>query len=281
MKKIADAFLFSSVFIAVCALLMVAQTFQLLHLSNLNYWYYLFIAGGTIASYNLHWHFTDINGSNADNSVRLVWTLKHKNLLIPLAITGLLIAAVSFYFLKGYWYWIFIGAGLAFLYTAPKIPGKLSLFLRKIAIAKTIYLSLAWTYVTAVLPIIISGQPFTITAFFFLLHRYFFLYALCVLFDIRDREDDIKQGIRSLITFFNDRGIAILFYLSAATSIITANVFAYMNKFSLPGFLLSLPLLIAMVLFPFAKKSKNDYLYYFVLDGLMPLSFLFTCFQHN
>ena len=281
MKKIADAFLFSSAFIAVCALLMVAQTFQLLHLSNLNYWYYLFIAGGTIASYNLHWHFTDINGSNADNSVRLVWTLKHKNLLIPLAITGLLIAAVSFYFLKGYWYWIFIGAGLAFLYTAPKIPGKLSLFLRKIAIAKTIYLSLAWTYVTAVLPIIISSQPFTITAFFFLLHRYFFLYALCVLFDIRDREDDIKQGIRSLITFFNDRGIAILFYLSAATSIITANVFAYMNKFSLPGFLLSLPLLIAMVLFPFAKKSKNDYLYYFVLDGLMPLSFLFTCFQHN
>ncbi|MGE5108393.1 MAG: hypothetical protein ACM3H8_12660, partial [Sphingobacteriales bacterium] len=164
-----------------------------------------------------------------------------------------------------------------FLYTAPKIPGKISLLLRKIAIAKTIYLSLAWTYVTAVLPIIIAEQPFTTASVYLILHRYFFLYALCILFDIRDREDDIKQGIRSLITFLDEKGVAVLFYLSASLSIIMAVLFAYTRNEFFPGIFLSLPLLLLAILFPFIKTSKNDYLYYFVLDGLMLLSFLFTC----
>lgn len=281
MKKIADAFLFSSAFIAICAVAMVAQTGQLLPLHHLNQWYYLFVIGGTVTSYNLHWYLSDFTALNNNDSARLVWTLKHHRFLLPLAVTGLLAALLSFYFLKEYWLWVFIGTGLAFLYTAPKIPGKISRLLSKIAIAKTIYLSLAWTYVTAVLPIIISGQTFTTASVYLILHRYFFLYALCILFDNRDREEDIKQGIRSLITFFNERGIAVLFYISAVLSIIMAFLFACINSTFLSGILLSLPLVVAAVLFPFIKTGKNDYLYYFVLDGLMGLSFLFTCFQQG
>ncbi|MGE5106901.1 MAG: hypothetical protein ACM3H8_05125, partial [Sphingobacteriales bacterium] len=111
MKKIADVFLFSSAFITICAVAMVAQTTQLLHLHNFNSWYYLFVIGGTVTSYNLHWYLSDFATLNTNDSVRLAWTLKHHRYLLPLAIAGLLAAAISFYFIKEHWFWIFIGSG--------------------------------------------------------------------------------------------------------------------------------------------------------------------------
>lgn len=276
MKKIFDAFLFTSAFITLCAVCMVAQSVQLLHLAPLNSWYYLFVIGGTVASYNLHWYLTDFRGIDENSSIRHIWTEKHHNYLLPLAFVGLLIAAVSFWFIKAHWFWILAGSALAFLYTAPKIPGRISLLLRKIAVAKTIYLSLAWTYVTATLPLLVSGKSFTAEALYFMLHRFFFMYTLCILFDYRDREEDARQGIRSLITSFDEKGIIALFYFSVITGILFATLFSHQTTLT---FLLSMPLLIVAVLFLFIKSSKNDYLYYFVIDGLMCVSFLFTCFQ--
>jgi 4-hydroxybenzoate polyprenyltransferase len=279
MKKITNAFLFSSAFIMLCALSMVAQTADLFQLQNLNPFYFLFTAGGTMASYNLHWYFTDTN-TNHEKSERYAWTHHHKYLLIPFAVTGILMAAVSFYFLKQYWLWIFISMVFTALYTAPKIPGRISLFLREIAIAKTIYLSLAWTYVTAILPLIITKQSFNFHTTSFIIHRYFFIYALCILFDYRDRQEDIKQRIRSLITILSDTGISILFYLSVSVSVCMAILFDTINNASIEDILLCIPLVIVAILFKKAKRSKNDYLYYFVIDGLMLLSFLLTSFQH-
>lgn len=279
MKKITDALLFGSVFIVSCALAMVAQTVDLLNIGQLNPFYFLFTAGGTMASYNLHWYFTDTR-INHEQSERYKWTHHHQYLLLPLVILGGIISAVSFYFLKPHWPAMLIGILLAALYTAPKVPGKFSIFLRKIAIAKTIYLSLAWTYVTAILPLIIAKQSFNFHTTSFIIHRYFFIYSLCILFDYRDRKEDIKQHIRSLITILSDSGITILFYLSVTVSVFMAILFAGIFNTSVEGTLLCIPLIIVAFLFKKAKRSKNDYLYYFVIDGLMLLSFLLTSFQH-
>ncbi|MBI1779764.1 MAG: UbiA family prenyltransferase [Sphingobacteriales bacterium] len=278
MKKITNVFLFSSAFITLCALAMVAQTADLFQLQNLNPFYFFFTAGGTMASYNLHWYLTDTNVSN-EISERYTWTHTHKQLLLPFAGIGMLMSLISFYFLIHYWLWIITGAIVAGLYTAPKIPGKVSTFLRKIAIAKTIYLALAWTYVTAVLPLIISRQHINFHSIAFILHRYFFIYALCILFDYRDRDEDIGQGIRSLITMLNEKGIKVLFYVSLVSGILMALFFYGIYSPSLKGILLCIPLLILAMLYNSIKKNKNDYLYYFAIDGLMLLSFLLTSFQ--
>lgn len=275
MKKLADIILFSAVFITACALAMVAQTVDLFQLNNLTPFYFLFTAGGTVISYSLHWYFTDTS-INIYNSARYEWTHQHKSLLIPFAIVGLLLSIVSFYFLKNHWVWIAVSVLLAGLYTAPKVPGQFGLFLQKIAIAKTIYLALAWTYVTAILPLIINKTPFHFTTICFILHRYFFLYALCIMFDYRDRKEDIKQGIRSLITILSDNNIGLLFYASVTISIITAILYGGFTNASLNGLPLCIAPIIAGLLYRKIKKRKNDYLYYFVVDGLMLFSYIIT-----
>jgi 4-hydroxybenzoate polyprenyltransferase len=278
MKKIADAILFSSVFIMLCAVAMVLQTIQLLRLPHFNNWYIVFTAGGTVASYSIHWYFTDTHFGTNPRAIN-TWAVKYRNFFIPLAVSGFIAAGVSYIFLISCWHWLIFSVIFSFLYTAPKIPGKLSFLLRKIAVAKTIYLAIAWTYVTAILPFIISQQSISSSALAFILHRFFFLYALCILFDNRDREQDIKQGIRSLITILSVTGIRFIFYLSVAISIIAAVIFSLRKNQTLTGILLSVPVLLSGLIYPFIQNSKNDYLYHFALDGLMLLSFLFTAFQ--
>jgi 4-hydroxybenzoate polyprenyltransferase len=280
MKKLIDAFIFSSLFIVLCAVAMVVQSYQLLPLGKINYWYLLFTAGGTMASYNVHWFFTDVS-LKEDYSIRHGWTYRHQYLLLPFAGFGMLAALIAFYFLLQHWLWIAVGCGLAFLYTAPKIPGKMGLMLRKIAIGKTIYLSLAWTYITAILPVLVSNAGFNTATILFILQRYFFIYALCILFDYRDREEDIQQGIRSLITIFNTKAVTVLLYVTVLASILTGSLYAVQVQHPVTGILLSVPVVIVLFLYPIAQKSRNDYLYYVLVDGLMIVSYLFTAFQQR
>lgn len=280
MKKIIDTLLFSSVFIAVCAVAMTAQTVQVLSLHQFKPFYFLFVAGGTIASYNFHWYLSDAPVKN-NKSERLNWTLKHKAFLLPFAFAGLLIALAAFYFLRENWYWMTVSIIVTFLYSAPKISTGTGNWLKKIAVAKTIYLAFTWTFVTAVLPVIIAHLRINFQGAAFILHRFFFLYALCILFDNRDRKEDKKQGIRSLITIVNENGVGIIFYLSVTLSILFALLYEGIYSTSITGMLLCIPVITLALLFNYVKKNKNDYLYYFLLDGLMILSFLFTSFQQS
>ena len=128
---------------------------------------------------------------------------------------GSAIASGIFFFkLWQYVHWIVPGAMLTFLYSAPKLPVKASSILKRIAIGKTIYLSFVWTYVTTVLPLLIDGNDWEIADLLFVLTRFFLIYAICIIFDFRDREEDRREGIRSMITYFNERRIDFIFHLS-------------------------------------------------------------------
>ena len=89
------------------------------------------------------------------------------------------------------------GILLTFLYSAPKLPQKIFRGLRRIAIGKTLYLAFVWVYVTTVLPIIVAGARWHPSFIFFTASRFFFVYACCLIFDYRDREDDRTAGIVS------------------------------------------------------------------------------------
>ena len=83
--------------------------------------------------------------------------------------------------------------------------------LRKVAIGKTIYLSFVWMYVTSLLPILLDGR-ITVAGILFCCSRFFLIYAICILFDYRDRENDKREGIRSMITYFGEQGVDRLFH---------------------------------------------------------------------
>jgi 4-hydroxybenzoate polyprenyltransferase len=99
------------------------------------------------------------------------------------------------------------------------IPFRPFISLRRIAIGKTLFLAMVWTYVTGLMPILISRIPLTAAHFYYIGSRYFLEYAICILFDIRDRVEDRKKNIRALPTILSDRSIRRLYYLSLLLSL--------------------------------------------------------------
>jgi 4-hydroxybenzoate polyprenyltransferase len=272
-KKVFDLFIFSSFFIACCAVVMTLQTNELLSLSYNARDYCAFVFFSTIASYNFHWYLTP---DAVDENSRAAWTRRHKTLHIVLMLAGLAGAGWFFFSLRHVWFWLSVPAVLTFLYSAPKVPFPPLAWLKKVAIGKTIFLSMVWLYVTTLAPIILGGTGWKPEYALFAIGRFFFIYAICILFDYRDRESDRKDGIRSMITYFSEKGINALFYGSTAVFFFTTAGLYYTGYSLWTVILLLIPGFILLMLYGTGKRNFSDYLYYFVLDGLMMLSSLFT-----
>jgi 4-hydroxybenzoate polyprenyltransferase len=231
----------------------------------------LFIFFSTVCSYNFHWYLTSFS---VTSSKRILWTQQHKTLHIIFYFIGLGGSVFYFYLLRDHWIAISFGAFVTFLYSAPKLPQTFFKDLKKIAIGKTFFLAFVWTYVTTILPLIISDVTWKNDFLYFILSRFFLIYSICILFDYRDREDDKRDEIHSMITFLNERGVNNLF---AVAMILFACVTIYLHWFNYSWLLITIlliPGIIVAVLYNYAKKNFSDYLYDFVLDGLMMLSAL-------
>lgn len=250
---------------------MIGQTYYLLLHTPADKGLMGFAFSATICSYSFHWYLTS---QSLVESPRIEWLKKHRIFHLILFFIGLAGSGIFFFFLLTHWYWLAASAVITFLYSAPKIPHPWFRSLRKIAVGKTIFLTLVWTYVTAILPVIIANNEFKMPVVLFIVSRFFFIYAICIMFDFRDRADDKAIGIRSMVTAFNEKGVDRLFFSSLAIFAI-CTVVLYRYEFSaLNIILLLVPGVIAAAIYNYAKRNFSDVLYYFILDGLMMFSAL-------
>ncbi len=270
-KRVFEFFVYSNLFIAGCAVVMVIQTWHLLLPGQPNNHFLWFVFFSTICSYSFHWWLTS---NTANSSPRLEWVKKFRYIHTILFFIGLAGSVVFFFNLIEWWYGLAISAIMTFLYSAPKIPHPLFRSLRKVALGKTIFLAMVWMNVTTLLPILISGGPWLNIYLLFVLHRFFLIYAICILFDYRDREDDKASGVRSLVTYLNEKGIFILFVVSLFIFTVSTIMMGKYGFSVLDIAILLLPGAITAALYNYSKKHFSDILYYFVLDGLMALSAL-------
>jgi 4-hydroxybenzoate polyprenyltransferase len=264
-------FVYSNLFIAVCAVLMVNQTSQLLLNSSPGIHLPAFVFFATLCSYSFHWYLTS---SSVLPSPRITWLKKNHAVHLVLFFAGLAGSAVFFFYLLPIWPWLLVSAFVTFLYSAPKIPHQYFRALRKVAIGKTIFLAFVWMYVTTVLPVVESGAAWSSDFILFMISRFFLIYAICILFDLRDREDDKAAGIRSLITYLNETAISNLFVISLVLFSASTLWMLNYNHRIMDIILLLIPGFITATLFRYASRHFSDMLYYFVLDGLMALSAL-------
>lgn len=267
-RRIADFLLFTSIFIAVCAVIMVYQTYYLFNVAPVR-GFVPFVFFGSLASYNFHWYLTP---SIYGGSYKTQWSIRNKQVHFVISIIGIVGATWFITYLIHEWEWLLATAFITFLYSAPKIPFGPFKHLRTIAVGKTIFLSAVWTHSSAILPLVLSHTKWLASHYLFVINRFFLIYAICILFDYRDRVEDKKEGIKSLITFLSERGINILFWCSLLVFLVT-NVFLYVEGFSLvDSVALFVPGVIVAFLYKYSKNTPNDYLYYFILDGLMMFS---------
>ena len=268
LKNIFDFFVFSSLFVAVCAVLMVYQTCLLF---SLPFSFALggFVFSGAVCSYNFHWYLTPpVIGQS---SPKKTWNISNRKIHLLLFYVGLIGSAVFSYLLIEHWIWLGVTAFFTFMYSAPKIAHPVFSHLKKVAIGKTIFLAFAWMHVTALLPLIIQLNVITEEHIIFAVNRFYFIYAICILFDYRDVEEDKEAGIRSLITYLDDKGIDSLFWGSVAVALITVILLdQYFPTATLIALLI--PVIFLSLLYYPSKRNFSDYLYYVILDGLMMLS---------
>ena len=267
-QSIFDLFLFSSTYIALCAVVMVVQTYYLFHFTPLTN-FLPFVFFGSLCSYNFHWYLTP---QDFGSSYKVQWSIKNKRLHLLLFVIGLIGSAWYLWQLLPYWQWLLATAFITFLYSAPKIPAKPFIHLRYIAIGKTIFLAFAWTHITAILPLMLSSIEWKPEHYLFAVNRFFFIYAICILFDYRDRTEDKKAGIKSLITAFEEREIDIIFWSSLLVFLFTTIALHFFAFPILHISALLVPAIIVALLYYRSKKDHSDYLYHFILDGLMMFS---------
>lgn len=263
-----DFFLFSGVFIASGAVLMCMGTTQYLANVYPGKDFLLFVFLSTICSYNFHWYLSPPAGYGS----RSEWSEKYRQIHLFFGLLGGLGASFLSLFLHSFLPWLVFAGLLCFLYTAPKITHPFFQSLRKIAIGKTLYLAGVWTYVTCILPLVVLEIPWDQTCLWFVLSRFFLMYANCILFDLRDRQPDIREGIRSMVTLLSIRKIGWLFaaslvFFSLFGALATVGPNAWADRFILliPGGLLAF-------LYRFFRKNQSDYVYYILLDGLLLVS---------
>lgn len=249
-------------------MLMLAQTSRMLQSAPPSFDLLAFVFFSTICSYSFHWYLTPATG----DSDRIHWLARHKNTHLFLFIIGIAGAVTYGILLISHWHWLVFAAFITFLYSAPKVPHPWFRLLRKIAIGKTIFLAGVWMFVTTILPLGISDQPWQTDHILFAISRFFLIYAICILFDYRDKEYDISVGIRSLITWLSEKSIDALFCFSLAVFTLSTLWMSYYGHSVTVIITLLIPGVITALIYSHAKTNKSDMLYYFVLDGLMALS---------
>jgi 1,4-dihydroxy-2-naphthoate octaprenyltransferase len=151
--------------------------------------------------------------------------------------------------------------------------------LRKVALGKTIFLAFVWMFVTTILPIIITDKEWNTGFVLFTVSRFFLIYAICILFDYRDRVDDKIAGVKSLITYLNERGIFLMFTISLLVFLFTTVMMYRYDYEILSIVLLLIPGIITALLFNYARRNFSDIFYYVILDGLMAFSALLMLIQ--
>ncbi len=262
-----------SIFISFCAAALCMQTYILLHIPpNIHIIGLVFFS--TLSGYNVYWFLSKFFFSTSTSIFKFI-SIARSYFSVAVISAGL-----TFYFFLKVPYslpYLIISIFLTALYSMPLWPiRRLAGLAQKAGFLKTTLLAFTWAYTTTVLPAIeiLQREAYAIALLF--ASRFFFMLMLCVIFDKRDTEIDKIHSLRSMATDIPARTLRALMYVTLFCYMMagifvrihfgdTSQVFA----FALTG-------AVVWIVFEMSFKKRGYFFYYFVVDGLMLLSSVFT-----
>lgn len=274
MHKLIGAFIHSNIYISLAAaLLTVAAQIQL---GMPPQWHpYLFIIFfATLFEYNLHRLITVLTNKEALNSEKHRWVrenLKSFYVLVFFSMTGFGIVAL----LAKPEVLITLApfALITIFYSVPVFRNKKHNFrLREIPYLKLFLIALVWSATTILLPVVQSANTFNnMHIAIMLTERFFFILAITIPFDIRDKEADLHEGLKTFPILLTEKRAMLIAYISLAV-FFQISVFHYAHtgtRFIIWATALSTA---TTFLFLKSKRIKNlRHYYYGILDGTMLL----------
>lgn len=271
LKKLLEFILFSSIFIAMCAVGFCIQTNILLGLPLNSFSFYCFVFGATLLQYNLHYSTKKIA---VKNSERLRWSMKNKRSHFVLLIIGGLLILFSFFSFRMYHFLILACLGaISFLYSFPFLPFGKKRRIKDYGVLKIVTLSLLWTLVTVWFPV--NTMPADTILFMFVFSkRFIFMFILCLLFDLRDIEIDRKQEINTIPVAIGKKNCYNLSYILLALFLVIS-LFQYLYVPQLLFFIaMIISAVITLIIIQRTKKTNSDFIYLAGIDGMMLLQAL-------
>lgn len=237
---------------------------------------HLLVFCSTLLVYNTHYL---LKQSSPEISDRYAWSIRHRIWHIILLAIGMIGCIASVFFLP---FKVLVACGvlalLSFSYSIPILPFHGKKRLKDFGRVKIFVLTLVWTIVTAVLPIVYHGQPI-IDYPYEIAMRFVFMFTLCVAFDIRDMQTDMDNGIATLPNVIGVKNS----YLVMSVAMILFVVMSIIQyfRFQIPGRLVA-ELIVALstkLAVDYSAKKPSDRAYLGLVDGMMLLYGLLILLQ--
>jgi 4-hydroxybenzoate polyprenyltransferase len=272
-----DFLLFSNVFMSLCAVAQALLTFSIVD-SKPVYPVVGLLFTATLGIYN----FSILLSKPPERSSyrRVRWFFAHYRLMVTFTIVSLLSLIPLFFLLsmESKILLVFL-AILSFGYGLPLFSiGDQKFGLRNIPGLKAFLITLVWTLSCVLVPIL-EAQDQHLTdislrdTMIILAKRFLFIAALTVPFDIRDLFQDRKLGLKTVAVVWGEKN-AYLFCQVLLIGYITLLFLLRKNGFNVDFFALTLTAILTGWLIFRSKWEKNEYYYFFYLDGVLILQYL-------
>jgi 4-hydroxybenzoate polyprenyltransferase len=279
LKSAFDCLLFSNIFMSLCAVAQALVTFHLIG-SKPVYPVLVLLFASTLGLYNFSILISKPKLPQRSPYIRVRWFFGHYRLMVTFTIISVLMLIPLFFFvsfeskiLLVFMGILSVGYGLPFFTIGDKKYG-----LRHIPGLKPFLITLVWTLSCVLLPILESlSQHMAIVSMrdttILIAKRFLFIGALTIPFDIRDLFQDKITNLKTIPVAWGEKNAYLFCQVLLAGYIVLLFVFRN-NGFSTDFFALSLTVILTGWLIFKSKWEKNEYYYFFYMDGVLILQYV-------
>jgi len=278
-QSIFDFLLFSNIFMSLCA---VAQALVTFHIIDAKPVYAVtgLLFTSTLGIYNFCILITKPKEPEKSPYRRVRWFFAHYRLMVTFTIVSLLSLIPLFFLLsmESRILLVFLSI-LSFCYGLPLFTiGDQKFGLRNIPGLKPFLIALVWTLSCVLLPVLeaqdlhladVSTRDITIM----IAKRFLFFGALTVPFDIRDLFHDRQAGLKTIPVAWGEKN-AYLFCQALLAGYIVLLFMLRRHGFNLDFWALTATAVLTGWLIFKSKWEKNEYYYFFYLDGVLILQYV-------
>ena len=276
MRKALDLFFFTNLSVGIVAVALTIETLLLLHIPVSLTPMMLVIFFATLFEYSLHQilplnliSFTYIKISKKEYIFFTVLIISLSGLLIFGSMLPYRVVPLLFLFAL-----ITLGYSLPVL----KIQRRF-ITLKELPAVKTFLSSLLWALVTVVLPLIYREKEIlNIKVMLLLAERFFFVFSVCMVFDIRDMESDKRANVKTLAVMIGEKQALRCANIALSSFIVLVLV---QSGVCTDCIVSAVPMLLsAVIAFYFINSLKIKTLPYYykgLIDGLPVLQMLLLC----
>lgn len=273
MRIIINYFLYSNLFIALCAFCLTMSSSFIFRISKVDLLpYALFSFFSVFTYYNFQRIFqykVENYKTDSNYSTWLKQNLNFKLVSIVLIVIFLLFFVSEVIICN--WFWLLVSGIVAVFYFLPFFP------IRKIVFVKPYFVSFFWVLICILFPLYHIANITVDELLIFSVAEFFFIAALCLLFDVRDMQYDEKAGVTTFPLKFGlfatkiTASSLLVFYLILFFSLSHVGHYPRNNLIQYSSVIV---FLFSLTLVWFTNKKRGEYYYSFLVDGCILLQFM-------